>query len=99
MNIEFKDLTEKLATLATKLRRFSVFIFIIAVLLLYSYLVLHINTLTQIEADPAAVAEQLETTRRPKIDQSAIEKIEDLQDQNVQVDSLFKEARENPFSE
>ncbi|CAN5710630.1 hypothetical protein BH23PAT2_BH23PAT2_02990 [soil metagenome] len=99
MNINFKDLPEKLALLGAKFRRFSVFIFIITVLSLYSFLVLHISSLTQIETNEQAVTEQLKTTKRPRIDQSAIEKIEDLQDQNVQVDSLFQEARDNPFSE
>jgi predicted Holliday junction resolvase-like endonuclease len=99
MNIDFKDLPEKLAVIGAKLRRFSVLIFVITVLSLYSFLVLHISSLTQIEADEQAVTEQLQTTKRPRIDQSAIEKIEDLQDQNVQINSLFQEARENPFSE
>ncbi len=99
MNIDIKNITNYLSRFAKTLVRFLPFMFIIANLMVYGYLVLHINSLTQVEADELTVLEQLESVNRPEIDQAAVDKIKELQDQNVQVDALFKEARDNPFSE
>lgn len=82
-----------------KVRRYSTFIFIISILLIYSFLVVRISVLSQAEPSESAIEEQTNTLKRLKIDQSSIEKIEQLEDQNVGVQSLFETARDNPFSD
>ncbi len=99
MNLEVKDITGKILPALANLRRYLVFIFIITVLGLYGYLVVHINSLAQQEPDEATVAERLKTVQRPQIDQVALDKIQQLQAQNIQVQTLFKQARDNPFTE
>lgn len=99
MNIDVKNLPNLALELLKRVKRFVPLLFILATLFLYGYLVLYINELTQVEADELAVLEELQSTSRPEIDQAAIDKIRQLQDQNVQVETLFEEARENPFSE
>ena len=99
MNLEVKDITAKILPVLQGLKKYLVFIFIITILGLYSYLVFHINTLAQQEPDETAVTERLKTIQRPKIDQEALDKIEQLQAQNIQVQTLFKQARDNPFAE
>ncbi|MBA3758478.1 hypothetical protein H0X10_02510 [Candidatus Saccharibacteria bacterium] len=99
MNLEVKDITAKIVPALSKLKRYLGFIFIIGVLGLYSYLVFHINTLAQQEPDESAITERLKTVQRPKIDQDALDKIEQLEGQNIQVQTLFKQARDNPFAE
>lgn len=99
MNLDVKNLPTIALQLLKRVKRFVPLIFILATLFLYGYLVLYINELTQVEADELAVLEELQSTSRPEIDQAAVDKIRQLQDQNVQVETLFEEARENPFSE
>lgn len=100
MSIEVKDIPNKvLLPYLYKLKRSLPFLFIIILLGLYAYLVLQVNELTQTEADETEVLERLQSTSRPQIDQQAVDKILELQDQNVQVEVLFQEARDNPFSE
>jgi|AntRauTorcE11897_2_1112592.scaffolds.fasta_scaffold00277_19 hypothetical protein len=99
MNIDINHIRNYLSRVMKKLGHFMPFLFIITNLVLYGYLVIHINNLTQVEADELTVLEQLESANRPEIDKAAVDKIRELQDQNVQVDALFKEARDNPFSE
>jgi hypothetical protein len=67
--------------------------------LLYGFLVFQIGTLASKEPDESSVTEQLNAVKRLKIDQATIDKINQLQDQNVTVQSIFKDARDNPFQD
>lgn len=82
-----------------KLKVYASFLTVIAILLIYSFLVFRVSTLSQAEPDEATVAEKSNTIRRLKIDQNAVEKLEELEDQNIGVQSLFEEARDNPFQD
>jgi len=99
MKIDIKALPIKIINYLKKLRRYVRFIFVIVLLIIYSLLVFRINLLNNRTPDKDAITEKLKTVQRPKIDQSAIEKIQQLQDHSTNVQSLFNEARENPFQE
>jgi hypothetical protein len=99
MKIDIKSLPTILRQSLKKLQRYSAFIFIIAVLGVYSFLVFQIGQLSGNEPDDDSVNEQLKTAPRIKIDQDSINKIKQLEDQNIGVQSLFKTARDNPFLE
>jgi hypothetical protein len=45
------------------------------------------------------ITQELKSVQRPKVDEDALQKIQDLQDQNVTVKTLFKNTRNNPFKE
>lgn len=74
-------------------------IFIIALFGIYSFLVFRINALNAQEPSDDDVTAKLKTVQRPKVDQSVIDKIQQLQDNSVDVRSLFNHARDNPFEE
>jgi predicted negative regulator of RcsB-dependent stress response len=99
MNLEVKDISAKIGPAILAAKKYLVFIFIITVLLVYGYLVFYINTLASQQPDEDAVTERLKTVQRPKIDEDALNKIEQLEDQNIQVQTLFQQARDNPFVE
>lgn len=69
------------------------------VLGLIGFLVFRINQLATAEPSEALIEEKLQTVARPKLDQTVINRIQQLQDQNVEVRSLFDQARNNPFNE
>ncbi len=97
--IDFKQLLAKLPLLLQKLRRYHVIIFIVGVVCIYSFLVYRINTLNNRAPSQDDVTAELQTSHAPKIDQSVVDKIKLLQDNSVNVQSLFNEARNNPFQE
>ncbi|MBI3624264.1 hypothetical protein HY218_01380 [Candidatus Saccharibacteria bacterium] len=99
MKIDFKALVAKSLPFIKGLKRYASFILVISFLLIYSFLVLQVNLLDRREPTEDAVTEKLKSVQRPKIDKLVLSKIQDLQDQNVEVQSLFKQARDNPFSE
>lgn len=99
MKIILKDFTDRLTALLMKFRRFRILLFIFLVAVVYGFLVFRIGQLSNSEPSATAISEKLKGVKRPKIDQSAIDKIEQLQSTNVEVESLFKQARDNPFQE
>lgn len=99
MNINIKTTQATLLKFILRVRRYAVFIFIVVLLLLYSWLVFRINTLNNTGPSDDAVTQKLQTVRRPKIDQTDIDKLQQLQDNSVQVKTLFQQARDNPFHE
>lgn len=78
--------------------RYAGFCFIILITLLYCFFVIRINSLAKAEPSDQDV-QQTSSTKRLKIDQDAVDKIQQLEDQNVRVQSLFEEARDNPFQD
>lgn len=99
MKLEVKDITTKLQPVLLWFKKYAVFIFVLVVLSVYGFLVFRINTLASQEPSDDAVTERLERVQRPKIDQDVLSKIEQLEDQNIQVQTLFQQARDNPFAE
>ncbi|MGI9027735.1 MAG: hypothetical protein ACR2FM_02740 [Candidatus Saccharimonadales bacterium] len=96
-NLNVKQIGRSLQTGLSRSQRYATFIFIITILLIYSFLVFRIGTLSQAEPSEDAIAEKTNTVKRLKIDEDSIKKIIQLEDQNVAVKSLFNEARDNPF--
>lgn len=99
MNLEVKDIPAKLTPLLALFKRYLVFIFIITVLFTYAFLVFFINSLASSQPDEDAVTERLQTVSRPKVNEDTLTKIKQLEDQNIQVKTLFNDARDNPFTE
>jgi hypothetical protein len=97
MSLDIKDIPKKAADILKGLKKYMVFACVILVLAAYGFLVFRINGYVSHEPDNEVVSERLDNLRRPKIDQSTIDKIQQLQDTNIQVKSLFDQARDNPF--
>lgn len=99
MKLDFKDLPAKITPFLNFFKRYAVFISILAVLSIAVFFVLRINQYSRIEPSDQAVEDKLQTVQRPKVDQAVLDKIQELKDQNVQVQTLFDQARNNPFNE
>ena len=99
MKLEVKDVPKKLLPLFEKLKQYKTLLFIVSLALIFGFLIMKINTYAQIEPTEDAINEKLTNIQRPKIDANALAKIQQLEDQNVEVKSLFEQARDNPFSE
>lgn len=74
-------------------------IFILTILLMYGFLIFQINRQLAAEPTEAQIAEQQNLIIKLKFDQEAVDKIEQLEDQNVTTKALFKAARDNPFQD
>ncbi len=80
-------------------RKYTVIIYLVFFLSIYGFLAWRTISLSQVEPDQSAVTAELKTSGVPKIDQEVLNKIQQLQDNSVSVQTLFEEARSNPFQE
>lgn len=99
MSIELGNLPAKIQPVLDFGKRYIKFIFFITMLLIAIFLVFRINQLNTLEPSEDDINDKLQTVQRPRLDPSVVESIEQLQDQNIQVQALFDDARNNPFSE
>lgn len=99
LDLDKNSLQKKFKDFFKKNRGYASFIFFVGILLVYTFLVYRISQLTLSEPSEAEVTQQVQSTGRIRIDQQSIDKIQQLQDQNIQVQSLFESARDNPFKD
>lgn len=99
MKFDSKNIISKLEPVSIFAKKYTAFILTIVMLIIVGFLVFRINQYSSSKPSEDAVSEKLKTVQRPRIDKAVLDKIENLQDQNVQVQSLFEQARNNPFSE
>ncbi len=99
MKFDTKNISSKLQSYLSMLKKYVVFVFAITILLIFSFFVVRINQISRSEPTEQQIEEKLQTVQRPRIDQAVLDKIEELQGQNIEVKSLFDQARNNPFSE
>lgn len=98
MKLDLKPILEKLRPLINFVKKDSVGIFLLIVACVFGFLIWRIGTLANAEPSQAAIDEKLLAVVRPKIDPVSIKKIQDLQDQNIDIKAIFSD-RNNPFQE
>lgn len=98
MNLDLQPILKKLKPLINFVRKDSVGIFLFIVACVFGFLIWRIGSLAGAEPGEDAVAEKLQAVVRPKIDPASIKKIQDLEDQNIDIKAYFSD-RNNPFQE
>jgi hypothetical protein len=81
------------------IKRFKLAFFIGPVILVYVFIVFRGSQLSSATASQASIASQSKNLSYPQINPTTISSINQLQDNSVNVQSLFNQARQNPFQE
>jgi hypothetical protein len=97
INLNLNGLPAQLGKSFKKLSGYRVFIFFLVAASIYSYILWRINSFSDVA--PSASDETAQSTAQPRIDPDTLEKIQNLQDNSVSVQTLFDNARQNPFQE
>lgn len=98
LNFNLKDLPKELAKLGHKIAPYVPLVFFVLVATVYGIVLLRITMLSNAQPDPSAVSTQI-SELTPHIDKNAANKLQSLEDNSVNVQSLFNDARGNPFGE
>lgn len=85
------------AKTVAKLSRYAAVLFIILIAGVYGFVVLRINTLSNAQPSQSEIDSQTTSTPVPRIDPKVADQLLKLEDNSVNVQSLFNEARNNPF--
>ena len=94
---QLQELFNKLTGDVQKLLRYAVIGFFVFIGLLYGFLLLRINTLSNQQPSQAQISSQVKAAQIPHIDQAVVKQLQSLQDNSVSVQALFNQARSNPF--
>jgi hypothetical protein len=79
---------------ASRYAGIMVFVLIAAV---YGFVVVRINLLSNIQPSQSDIDAQTTKTSVPRIDPKVAEQLKQLEDNSVNVQTLFSQARNNPF--
>lgn len=96
-NIDLSTLGTQLSGVLKRLRAYRGFVFFLLVAALYGFILWRINVYSNAPAAQSSGASS--TASLPHIDQNVAQKMLDLQNNSVNVQALFNEARQNPFQE
>ena len=80
--LNLKSVIAKLTSLGKQIQPYSLLVFLLFVALLYGFVLLRINSLGNAQTH---------------IDQTVVNQLQSLQDNSVSVQTLFNQARNNPF--
>jgi hypothetical protein len=96
-SLNLKDLQEEVVGILQQVRRYAVVIFLVFVAILYGFILMRVNNLSNAQPSSDAVSSQVKAAQIPHIDPSVVNQIESLQNNSVNVQSLFNQERSNPF--
>ena len=96
-SLDLKTLKQQLLNTGSRLNHYSVIGFVVLVAVLYGFVMFRITTLSTAEPSQEVVSGQVKAARIPHIDQEVVKQLQSLQDNSVSVQSLFDQARSNPF--
>lgn len=97
-SLDIKKIIPVLTDNAQKAVQYAGFLFFVLVAAIYIFMLLRINTLTNAQPTETDIVNQ-STTKRLNVDKSFVRQLEQLEDNSVNVQALFDEARNNPFQE
>lgn len=95
MNIE--SFIEKLEPAKNFITRYKVLIFVITVVIVFSYMAFNISRYSNAEPTALQIDDKKTSIKVVKLDEKSIEKIKELQGKNISIESLFNNGRANPF--
>ena len=87
----------KLSIVKDIITRFSVIIFVIFLGLVFGFLTFNIANYSNREPSDDQIEERLSSLKTVNLNQQAVDKINELRDQNINIESLFNNGRANPF--
>lgn len=95
--MKLDNLTAKISPIRNFIVRYAVIIFVLSVVSIFAFMTLNIAHYSNLEPTSDQTDERKNSLTSVKLDEKSISKIKELQDQNISIESLFDNGRENPF--
>lgn len=77
--------------------RYAVVIFIIMVAGILGFMTLQISLYSNAEPTSDQIDEKKNSLKQVKLNDESVQKIQELEDKNINIESLFNNGRDNPF--
>lgn len=95
--MKINDILTKLLPVKSFIVRYAVVIFVVSVVGIFIYMTLSISRYANLEPTDSQKEERKASMTTLKLDEASIAKIKLLEDQNISIETLFNNGRENPF--
>jgi hypothetical protein len=79
------------------LSRYAGIMFFLLIAAVYGFVLLRINSLADIQPSQSDIDAQATETPIPRVDPKVAQQLQNLEDNSVNVQTLFVQARNNPF--
>ena len=99
MKFDKTYLLEKAAVALALMKRFRFILIFIIFSTMYGYIMMQVTAINEQLPSEKQITDKVTASPRPKIEQELIDKITSLEQENVQVKTIFNDARQNPFAE
>lgn len=96
-SLNLKSLLNSVNVWLDQAKKYSVLAFLIFVAVLYGFVFFRINSLKNTEPSDSDVSSQVQAAHIPKINEDLVNQLKSLRDNSVSVQTLFNDARDNPF--
>ena len=97
--IDLKAIGPMARNAANATLRYTGIMFFVLVAAVYGFVLFRINTLSTAQPTNDDISAQTKTTAVPNIDPKVVQQIQALKDNSSNVQTLFEQARNNPFQE
>jgi len=81
------------------LKRYGGVLFFLLLAMVYAFMILRINMLSNVQVDQSEVSSKVKATGVPRVHAADALRLESLKDNSVNVQTLFEQNRTNPFQE
>jgi hypothetical protein len=98
-SITIEDFTKSASRASLVVAKYRALIFFIVIASLYGFILWRINVLSNAPPSQADISTAEKGTAGPHVSDTVVQKLQSLQDNSVSVQTLFEEARNNPFNE
>lgn len=94
-----QSLRSSLAPIGAMLRRYIAVWFILLLVVVYGFVLYNIQAAVTAEPSQDSIDTEVHSTATPHVDPTVVQQMQSLQDHSVNVQTLFDQARSNPFQE
>jgi hypothetical protein len=98
IDFNFAKIGTMIADFIRKMGHYTFIILFVLIAGIYAFILYRINTLSNIQPNSSQISAQAPASL-PHISQTTAAQLEQLQDNNVNTQTLFNQARSNPFAE
>ena len=92
-------LIETIGEYTGKMRRYLHLLFFLLLAVIYGFIIIRINVLSNTQVSEEAISKEVSRTTSPHIDPESLKQLRSLNDNSVNVQTLFTQGRTNPFQE
>lgn len=95
--MKLEKIIAKLTPVKNFVSHYAVLMFIAGVVIVLAYMTYSIAHYSNVEPSELQINEKKASLKVVKLNDAAVKKIQELQDKNISIESLFNNGRANPF--